>query len=354
MSDTIRVQVHVDRAAAILAGHATWGDQTVAIPITGLSEAERQELSLLNTCDKNDSILDTTASFYGRHGFTPPEKPAIALATEEAVHSVLAWRIKTRKAADKHDARVEAENAAERLIRQQEAVAAWLGKSYDDLIIPRYLSGGRTAYEVNELSGHLLQGAPDNLLRIYHERLANLKLLAKERTEEAEEERSRAIAAAIERDKANAARRSALNERLIQEHCSEEQQRRHRAKRLPEAEMLTAVRTAVFAPLDSFARYEKLTRSDILAASDDREHYDEEEYSADEAEAVDADTWATYETIEKVAKSAIPWPVKVDLRTHYAGWKSARDWSVERNSVRVTVTRDEATEFTVSREYAAP
>jgi len=339
----VRVLVTVDRAAAILAGHEQWGDVSVEIALAGCSEAERVELAGLRLVDGGLDACDKPDKPDGYYGHEPdgmPAKPVLAVADEAGVRAVLAWRPEYRAAYVAAIADLRAKQAAD----VAEMVAAWLAKPDEECLEKKYWGNGQVAWKVL-CPFSTREGSP---ARAKEERLEGLARAREAEAREREEEQRKQ---ANETAEVARQRLMACHEKLAAGYLNDEQRRRFAAGVLPMEELLAAVREVVFAPLASFARYVRLTRADIEAASEDESDYKTPEYGTCEAGEVGAEEWATYEAIVKVAAAELPTP-EVELRLHFAGWEEDRQYYlVDRLSVLVTVTIDEV--VTISREYAA-
>lgn len=350
---TLQVTVFVDRATAILAGHSAFGNQVVAVDPAALTVEEREELARAADESGRDSETIKLTATSGPWFYNSPSLPYPALATadESAVRTVLAARRKARDA-------IEAKRAAEAAAKAAEAAAkaakdaaeqeAWLALP-DSAVLVRpvgVFERTRAAYWVKAPAVN--EGAR---VPAVQERIARLtaeaeRQIATERAAEREQDEAKRRAEA----EAKAARAAQIDG-YVRDYCNPEQQRRAKAGLLGEAEILDAARAAIFAPLDSFPRFEKITRADIYAMSGPMEDYEEPavEYATAEVTEATAEEFAVFEAIAKVAAEAIPYECKCQLVEHSGGLKAVDTWAVERVGVLVTVT-DRALKF--SREYA--
>lgn len=343
---TLQVTVFVDRATAILAGHSAFGNQVVAVDPAALTVEEREELARAAKESSRDSdpIKLTAGSGPWFYSSTPLPYPALATADESAVRTVLAARREARDAAEAKRA-AEAAAKAAKVEAEQEA---WLALP-DSAVLVRPVGAferNRAAYWVKAPAVNLSERVP-----AVQERIARLT---------AEAERQIAAETAAEREEGKAKRRAEAEAKAaraaqidgyVRDYCNPEQQRRAKAGLLGEAEILDAARAAIFAPLDSFPRFEKITRADIYAMSGPMEDYEEPavEYVTAEVTEATAEEFAVFEAIAKVAAEAIPFECKCQLVEHSGGLKALEQWAVTRVGVLVTVT-DRALKF--SREYA--
>ncbi len=141
-------------------------------------------------------------------------------------------------------------------------------------------------------------------------------------------------------------RRAAQLETWLAEHGTPAQRKRRERGLLPDAEIIDGIREQAFAPLDDFARFERITDADVLALAE--EGYYEADYTTRKPES------CTDEQIERVAEIERLMPgATVELVEHVgfiAGRTEADDPEIVRLSIKVTVR---VGELTRSREYAA-
>src|SRR5262245_14896856 len=117
----MKIQIHVNREAAIKAGHEQYGPQVVQLPLSALSPELRAELA---SCQEIDGITQVGAPVQ-----VPIDHrwPVIEAATEEAVITLLQARIAWRQDYEAAKAREHAERLAEELVVRgeiQEALPA--------------------------------------------------------------------------------------------------------------------------------------------------------------------------------------------------------------------------------------
>ena len=339
---TVAVKVTIDRATAIIARHTAWGEITTTLDLDLLDEAQRAELA--RSSDER-GVLDLSSgsfTYEQRHGY-----PSLAEATPEAALIVLTSRI----ASHESERRKEAMKAQKDLAEAEQAIVEWLAKSDDELLqsdYQRWFVSSIRLYNYQKpekASNYAAYQARRNMLEEIAERKTAV-LKAENARYEAERKAAKAKQEAY---------KAALMQRMVDEYCSDEQQRRRAEGLLPEEEMLRSFRERVFAPLNGFPRYEKISKADIVAATAYGEYQAEDdsvEYRADNASEASADVFAALEAIRKVAKQRLGGEVTCQLKEHLGGWKHADEWQVRKNSILVTVDLEGL--LKLSREYAAP
>lgn len=317
----VTLKITIDRAAAILAGKAAYGDTTVTVDPSTLTADQRDELATLREGD----ILRPVSHGIGYGYATPivdPTPEVIAKALDEHRASRLAYLAK--RAADKAKDDADRRGIAEARIRE------WIARPVS----------GRVSYSGREYTvgvpGWALSGdiAPD-LLRAYEAAKA-----------EAEAEAKRQTAARLEREAAEREAASALAKRktaaladFVADCCSDVQRKRRAAGLMPDSEVLDLVRDHVFAALNNMPRYERMTSGDFADA-------DHVKFRVEDATRA---TDAQFVVMESV-KAAIP-GCSVQLREHMADITSdyGEDTTEFRRSYLVTVDWNG---WALSREYA--
>lgn len=341
MQDVI-VRFSLDRAACILAGKAQFGAVDVKVDPALLSEDQRFELAQLPV---RDSTLEMSGDLKSPSNVMlgTAHLPAVIEPTAEAVTCLLQARTDARK-------RMLAETAAkaeEALAKGRQNVAEWMSTPDEKLI------SGSNGYRVR---GAALWGEAEVLAREpeYRARMRRLEVLARTMREEAE---ARRRAAEAERqakaEAAEAAQRDQIKQ-WVEMHGTPTQRKRLSAGLLSEREVIDGIRGQVFAALESFPRFDRLTKTGVYAAlpSDAYDRYErpDVEFAADPAtEATDAE-FETFDAIQTVIRRDHP-DAKVEMIESRGKPEDCNDWIVRRKSVKVTVT---VGAFTVSRRYACP
>jgi hypothetical protein len=356
----VSVAITVDRAEAILAGNADFGVQVVRVDLDALNTEERRTLATCGAHENDSSIFRCTGLPTLNISY-----PKIAVADEAAVKQVLAAiGTSIQLMEDEQDKRIR-----QRRKQLSDRVREWLRKSDDDLVIASYghKPGPTDVAKIWPLPPDFVSGAelddPDLRPQVVA-RLQRLKAACDEHNAEVEktvaanlarhDEAKKAAKAAAEAAERRAA--EALTE-CIMRHGTPSQQERHRRGVLPREEALGLYRDRLFADLDSFPRYERLTIKDVAAAVNDDDGDDEYpgykpegDFNAWTAEELSEDEFATMQQIERVVTERLPTGTTVEARLHAGGYKGADDWAVYRKSVLVTVNGP----VKVSREYACP
>lgn len=338
----IKVTITVSRPAAILAGLSEYGDVDVNVDPALLTPEERRELA-----DADRQNLSTYSINLSRSNATwlnGNNYPDIAKADLDAIRTILAHKASARAAKAQEEADKKTRKAAEWEARQDE----WMAKPDTDLLTKidtRDIGRGPDGFVKRPYAEYGQEYRPD-----VADRIERLTKEARRRLEivTAEREKERAETARLETEKA--ARRAAQIEEYLLEYCTDEQRRRYAAELLPMDELLDSVRKSLFAPLDHIERYKKITPTEVREAEDANDHT-KVLFKVEEAETATADEFATFEAIQKLVADKVKRPAKVELMIHYGGCDGPQDYSVERKSVKVTVTDRE---FEFSREYACP
>jgi hypothetical protein len=293
----ITVTIDVDRAAAILAGKATYGPTVVVVDPGTFSADQRDELARLgdDPVERKHLVLSAARNNVNSVGYTTP----IVEPTPEAIATALDER-RTSRTAREAAAKASAETAkAKEKSRAEELVRTWIAKPLDRRYDShshgtRELASNHPRYVESHLDGDLL-----------------IALKAAVEETNAEVERVKLISAAnVERNREAHAERERIKvqalEDFIQAHSTETQRRRRAAKLMPDDEVLDLVRNHVFSPLDHMPRYERMKKSEFQHA-----------YSVNfETEDAERATDAQYEAMEAIRK-LVPGS-QVTLRDHIA------------------------------------
>jgi hypothetical protein len=352
----VSVAITVDRAEAVLAGNSEFGVQIVRVDLDALNTEELRTLAWSPWHNNDPNIFACT----GLPG-SSISYPKIALADEAAVKQVLA----AIAAAAKAVAEAEDKRSQERRRQLIDRINQWLAKSDDELLIGKFGTrpGEMDVASIRVLppdytSGMMETLEPD-LKALVAARLKQLKAFCEQHNAEVEKKRAANLARAAEADRAKAAAAKeaeraaakALTD-CVMRYGSVSQKERGKRGMLPRKEALGLYRDRMFADLDVFPRYERLTDKDIVAMETyDGPDYDPEfDYGVWKAEGLTEEEFATLQQIERIVFERLPAGAIVEPREHAGGYKGNSEWAVRRKSVLVTVNEP----VKVSREYACP
>jgi len=371
LTKPVTAVVHIDREAAIRAGKSNWGDVIVAVDVASLTEAQRELLAKCNTVAVAGEAHASLKSYpLSGHRVSTP---AIAEIDSGTVARILDSWIAERE-------RAEEEAAAARARAIADLADRFAAISVDELVCPR-LRHDRAAPDIGRAVAKRLIGdkafdlfahyelqigksmAYDDALvsalaadpRVVAKIEAGIEVIRQRRTERVErqaaEQRAKEEAEAAQEAERQAQDRQVAE--FIAQHGTANQQARLKADVLPREEAVAALRDHAFAPLAGLARFKKITRSDIEAATDtDDFGYDEDEalqFAVEPLAEMDADTWGRFEAVSRAAAEAFGDAAKVEARLHRGGFEQHGDWAVEVPSALVTAT---VGAFTFSREFA--
>jgi hypothetical protein len=359
------VAIRLDRAAAILAGSTTYGDIKIPLTDAELLELSVPERALIAERVVNDVADLTSLSIIGKDGsksHTNAPYPVLITADLAAVRTVLATL--QNVTAERREA--EAAQQADRQKRWAEAQRDWLAQP-DTALVERphtyemiwqargpdglFITSDGPYQPSAWRGGGGFGGLPATAEVIA--RAARLYQLAQQRTAESQAHRQRQLEAAQAAEEAASLREAEALHQALQTSGSDGQRKRAERGLLPRDELLTLYRDQLFAPLESFARFERIKRAEVVEADPDRGEYAEAgDYQFDANDATDAtdDEFATLSAIETVVKERLPAGAVCTLRLHSAGFTAADDWAVQRKSVLVSLDAP----VKVSREYACP
>ncbi len=378
MNQTVSVIVQIDRAEAIRQGRAQYGQVVVQINPADLTQDEREQLA---ASPEKTGVLDPL-DVYGGADYRPvignvdePLAVVRELLTARKKWAAMAAEKQAQKKLDydRRQTEYRAEYAAKCANPEK-----WVGTHYrtnrpeinepgysgffasDQADLVRELPESRAARAEAEkniaqqiaekIADYVNQCAnPDNWIDIDGEvnQPESGWLTQKENTEIAGRPESQAAKTAAEKiitERAAAKvlaakRRAAQISSWIDTHGSANQQARHTAGLLPEAEVLDAIRSEAFAPLVSFPRYKKMEAANLW--HDDC--YGKIEFSVDDADEINAEQWDTMAKIRALMPTAT-----LTARKHTA---ECGDCAVAetRYSLHAAIT---VGELELTREYA--
>jgi hypothetical protein len=351
----MNVKIHIDRAAAIRAGHDVFGDTVVSIHPGELTPEEREILLAAPVTAFPDNFPDLTNAGGNLYPGKYPPPPALADAADAlaAVRAWLAWR----GACQAEQKRVATEEAAKVALAAKEAmdhartyVAYWREQPperffrlpcppdrgpvwpYVELPAGREGEPGRDPMERDRAA---MAFAKAELADRISEAVAILEERRRLRVEEAKE----AEIAAKEAE----ARRLAQISDWVRDHGTPNQQGRHSLGLLPESEVIDAIRGAAYAALDGFPRYVKIRMADI-DHEDDCGGFGELSCATSPAGALTASEYDDFTAIQRAA----PADAELEALAHACSCSECHATTVRR-SVRVAI---KVGELSFSREYA--
>jgi hypothetical protein len=343
----VKIVIHVDREAAILAGKPRWGDYVVEFDPEVLTPEQRQALVECPTAENSADrryLPKVTCP-----GYTIPE------ATIEMIQNVLDARIKDKADCVARDAKTK----TDKVERAEAELQKFLTMSVDQCLVQDY---GRVAdlpgykwwtltQEVKNLTQHyglkledlrFAESVKTKLQRLEVEVSTRNEELVKVRTIEVEQRKLQ-----IQRDdEAKAAKVQAQKDQIaqwVQDHGTENQRARMAAGMLPDDEIKRAMRDLAFKPLDKiYGRYARLDPKDVCSCD-----YSpcEVKFTVEDATTMTAQQWTQAEEMKKLVTGCT-----IKLRIHEG---AAQDCHAGTRcySYLVTVT---VGEFTFSREYETP
>jgi hypothetical protein len=271
----MKVQVNVDRTAAIMAGHDTYGPVIVDLDPADLTPEER---ALLAECPESNGITNLTATPEGYATHRPPYPKT----TTPEPRLWLAWRAETKAAHAAHVAEV-ARRAEERMAdylewAKDQPLEAFIATSHhrvDGTLAPAFTARLPPA-ETGASGSHFLPSSSDwrhtttaketntPAPEVYaRQRLAERFAEAETRVAVLREESARAIANQRAETEAAAERRERQLADEVRDFMDDNALGRYRMGVLPEEEILDSMRARIFAPLEGLPRYRKLHLADL-------------------------------------------------------------------------------------------
>ena len=337
----VRVKLTIDRAAAILAGRATYGAVIVAVnPADLISDPIRQELAKVKTYGSaQDEYHDLTAY-------------PVPMADINGVHAALAEHCLARQKEEARRAEAKEKEGRDNAGKIQ----AWLDTPREELIV---CGNDGWRVELPDISAYYdgqTWGREDRMKHLrqagHGARLDNLLAEAKTRNDKAAAERKATEARVKEQREAAERRKAEQLAAWVRDHGTEGQKERFAAKLLGQEEILDGMRALAFAPLDHVARFERIKDQEVRDAAGASEDYDVE-YETDDAYTCTDAEFAALKAIRTVMSlnpdSDVALGAEVKLRIHRGRVAGNDEWDVERKSARVEVT---VGEFKFRREYA--
>jgi hypothetical protein len=352
----VLVRVYIDRTAAILAGSAVFGAQTFDIDPAQLSETQRKTLVRCPFEADAYSLKDAKTKLARADYATAGEIVPMLL---DEIGDVFRQK-------DEEQRKYRAQMYA----TARNNVEKWLAEPDEDLVkigyFQRHSSGRYSAVEpYGQALDHLKVygkefSQPEEIQDLGDqaaEKLARLKILAEQKNRRIEaDEAERAAKHMIEMERVEKEReaRQARQVRQLAEwvevHGTENQKKRFAKDLLPKEEILADMRNYAFASLDTFGRYRRLTRGDVLDVVG--EEYDTEEdvsFSTSDATEASAEEFEALEAIESTIGKVYP-EAQVKLIDHRGETERSNEIAV-RKAIQVTIPFGD---FEFTREYAAP
>jgi hypothetical protein len=344
----LKVVVHVDREAAILAGRNRWGDHVVELDPAELTEQQRQTLAACPE-DYERKLLKLS-----------PSGCKLQDAGTTSIQMALDSIYQAKQARVAEEAARNAKNQAEAVDKYRQAAELpfdeCLDEQYDrfrdltgykwwtpsrkfrDLLSPCFWSSPKIPWEQTEYADAIKARQAEIEVEISkrNEQLYQERLI---QVEQAKRESEEKVAAGIAKER----RRTAQVSAWVQDHGTENQKARLAAGVLPEDEIKQEIRDSAFESLDrNFERYSRMTPKDVCECHG----YGpcKVTFETYEAASMTADQWEQVDTIRKLAPAA-----KVVLRIHEG---KGTECEATKLKYSVLVTMDVG-EFTFSREYSA-
>lgn len=336
----MKVNVYIDRSAAILAGREVFGVQQVDLDLDGLSQEQRAAVA---SAPIKDGVPDLTVPV----GYLPddlnPKRPVLAEA--EAL-PWLEWRVEALRAIAAQTAKEKAafEASVERFIEwaREQPAEAFLKRRFpgvSELSVGYPEKGG--AQDAPALPrDRNTNGVPKRIREALADQMAQAQILADARNAEA----ARA-------EQARAAEREAAEQRRAQqiaawvaEHMDDNARERFALGLLSEKEILDGMRDAVFRCMDDVPRYRRIGADDL--DHEETCYGDPPKISCETENAKDVDA-ATFDAF-RLIRDAAPKDSTLCLVRHTCTCDEC-DARLVRFSVDVSV---ELGELTLERKFA--
>jgi hypothetical protein len=380
MEQTVKIAVQIDRAEAIRQGRAQYGRVIVEINPGELTQAERE---LLATSPENGGVFDPLNEYAGGD-----YRPVIGNIDDPlaVVRDILAGRAKWAVMDAEKTAREKLENERRQAEYRAEYVEKcadpeqWLGThrmgrrpevddpdhsgffSTDQAKIVRELPSSQSARAEAEkivaqqiadkiayytrrcaeaenwidLDGEIVRVDGDWLTRQEEDMVIALpeSKMARSAAEKIVADKTAEILAAVDR------RKNQIDS-WVAEHGTENQRGRHALGMLPEDEVIDALRSEAYTPLNEFPRYEKMEADDVRHDDCDGKI----EFSVDDATEISAEQWDMMTKIRALISTDT---LMLTARKHI-GVCSECEAENYRYSLRVAIT---VGELNFTREYA--
>ena len=335
----MNVKVHIDRAAAIKAGSARYGDVVVQVDPAALTQEQREVLASL---DERGGITDLTSQLYNHANDMPP-RPCLSGPDPAAW---IDWHIASREVAKslKEAALAKAKAEADRYVD-------WAGTRPLDEWVTLAYSEWRATYpksddrNIQAPPQYSRRDYPTEVIESVHERLAELYDLgraeAQRRNEQSKQRREAAEAVMVAAEQ----RKAEQIANWVRDHMDDNAQGRFKLGLLPTDEVLASLREHVFADLAPFPRYQRID-SDDIDHLDGCSEYGDPGMSC-ETEAAESLTAEQFTVMASIRESA-PEGATVEARVHTCCCDDC-EAGIVRFSALVTVPFGE---LTFSREYS--
>jgi hypothetical protein len=339
----LKIEFHVSKPAAVLAGRDHFGPTTVVVAPSQLTEQQRQTaVEIMQTAryhsTPGDRSCDLALPYFSGDKSDSTGRFWIE-ATVETVREALddAREVRERQAARE---RQEKEAAARREQGERDQLEAKiqgvLARGPEALIDTAFSSGLWSM----RYKGFLPHNVATDPRVVELQRQA--EALVKEHNGPVMEEIRRETAAA-QAAEAEAAQRLADQKALwLEVHGTDRQKAMAKRGLLRDADLVDAMRDFYLAPLDVFPKFQKIVASEL-------DGYGKALYRSSRAETATAEEFGTLEAIEEAAKG-IDGEVTCSLWRH-AAWLDDEGESVNRSSIKVEA---KIGELTFSRRYACP
>lgn len=293
----MKVNVCIDRSAAILAGREVFGNQQVDLSLEGLSQEQRAAVA---SAPIKNGVPDLTAAV----GYLPDGQPEMPKLADAEPLPWLEWRVAALRTIAAQKAKEDAafETSVERYIRWacEQPAEAFLKPAYP----------GASDVKVGYPAKDTFADAPDlprdrdlpgGVPQRIREALADLSAQAQVLADARNAEVARAAQARVEAREAAEQRRAQQIAAWVAEHMDENAHERFALGLLSETEILKGMHDAMFRCMDDVPRY-------CGIGVDDLEHEEtccgdppEISCTTKEAESVDAATFDAFRRIRDAA-----------------------------------------------------
>lgn len=344
---TTKMRINVDQTTAIREGKNQYG--TTVIDINPADLTPEQRATLAASWMEYDRENGLTIP-YPQRDFS--DLPKIGEATIETARIILDAHAAAKIKAAREAAEKKVRDAAEKKQRHENTITQILGETDDWLsdhiekshpaVAPNYYRGFYIHYEGTEVvTDPRLAEKMDRAIALRD--IRDKERAAREKKEA--EERADLARAEAEKD----ARKKQQIADWVAAKGTDNQKKRAALNLLPQDEVLNALRDEAFAPLAAFARYEKITKSDVPCHCEDCDEPKIKFSTNTETEAT-AEDFDRMEQIQAALSGAV-----LTLRWHRGYCETCSDPEddsdgvFERHSIRVAIT---AGEFDFTREYA--
>ena len=331
----MKAKIFIDQDEALKAGVDNFGEYIVEFGPSELTQAQRDELA---TCSADNGVYCTSRINSESGNFFKSRVPYSNLeALVSVIDARIAYKIKKEE---------EEKEAHKQKCQEEEAkIAKWISEPNGYILHKyRYSSAGWCETTIPDASNYIdrvtvpgwCEAVEDAESLLFWYTLdakvndAKNSRLKKERIE------------AIRKDKeAKEQRKADQIKAWVEVNGTENQKLRQKDGFLPDQEIIDEIRAEAYAPLDSFKRYDKLTKSDACEGDDEYGRH-EVDFDVEDAEHLSANE---YDWLIKI-KEAVP-NATIEPRIHTAKCDDC-ETEVTRIGFMVRIT---VGDFEFSREY---